>query len=205
MEQPSAKRKLTPKVVGKSARRKLASSSPEPPSASSPDQPFRRDELDQFTTPIQQPAPTQYVGNQPRRDTTSGSKPCFPQSSHTQAPPRTPISLGEESAASAKQPMSLPPSWQEARDAEDNVYYYNTLTMKTQWDFPEPSTAPAPVEGMHVSTSEIEIYAERLKASILNKVEAPSPRTKKGSKPSSGDEATKEFRFKVQSPFLHMS
>jgi len=33
-------------------------------------------------------------------------------------------------------PISLPPSWKTATDAEGRVYYYHTLTRKTSWDPP---------------------------------------------------------------------
>jgi pre-mRNA-processing factor 40 len=39
-----------------------------------------------------------------------------------------------------------PPSlWQEARNADGRVYYYNTITKATQWTKPEDLMTPAEV------------------------------------------------------------
>jgi pre-mRNA-processing factor 40 len=35
--------------------------------------------------------------------------------------------------------------WQEARNAEGRVYYYNTITKATQWTKPEDLMTPAEV------------------------------------------------------------
>jgi pre-mRNA-processing factor 40 len=41
---------------------------------------------------------------------------------------------------------SAPPSlWQEARNADGRVYYYNTITKATQWTKPEDLMTPAEV------------------------------------------------------------
>jgi len=38
-----------------------------------------------------------------------------------------------------------PPLWQEARNPEGRVYYYNTITKATQWTKPEDLMTPAEV------------------------------------------------------------
>lgn len=44
-----------------------------------------------------------------------------------------------------------PPSalWQEARNAEGRVYYYNTITKATQWTKPEELMTPVEVSRIH--------------------------------------------------------
>jgi hypothetical protein len=39
----------------------------------------------------------------------------------------------------------LPSLWQEARNADGRVYYYNTITKATQWTKPEDLMTPAEV------------------------------------------------------------
>jgi len=42
--------------------------------------------------------------------------------------------------------IPAPPGlWQEARNAEGRVYYYNTITKATQWTKPEDLMTPAEV------------------------------------------------------------
>jgi pre-mRNA-processing factor 40 len=42
---------------------------------------------------------------------------------------------------------ATPPSlWQEARNADGRVYYYNTITKETQWTKPEDLMTPAEVK-----------------------------------------------------------
>jgi hypothetical protein len=38
---------------------------------------------------------------------------------------------------------ALPALWQEARNADGRVYYYNTITKATQWTKPEELMTPA--------------------------------------------------------------
>jgi len=40
---------------------------------------------------------------------------------------------------------AAPPLWQEARNADGRVYYYNTITKATQWTKPEDLMTPAEV------------------------------------------------------------
>lgn len=40
-----------------------------------------------------------------------------------------------------------PVLWQEARNADGRVYYYNTITKATQWTKPEDLMSPAEVSG----------------------------------------------------------
>jgi pre-mRNA-processing factor 40 len=40
---------------------------------------------------------------------------------------------------------ALPGLWQEARNSDGRVYYYNTITKATQWTKPEELMTPAEV------------------------------------------------------------
>lgn len=41
--------------------------------------------------------------------------------------------------------LAAPALWQEARNADGRVYYYNTITKATQWTKPEDLMSPAEV------------------------------------------------------------
>jgi pre-mRNA-processing factor 40 len=43
---------------------------------------------------------------------------------------------------------ALPSLWQEARNADGRVYYYNTITKATQWTKPEDLMTPAEVRSL---------------------------------------------------------
>lgn len=44
--------------------------------------------------------------------------------------------------------MVPPALWQEARNADGRVYYYNTITKVTQWDKPVELMTPVEVRSM---------------------------------------------------------
>ena len=44
--------------------------------------------------------------------------------------------------------MVHPALWQEARNADGRVYYYNTITKITQWDKPVELMTPVEVRSM---------------------------------------------------------
>lgn len=45
-------------------------------------------------------------------------------------------------------PKQLPPNWKTALCEDGTVYYYNSITGKSQWDFPIPSEKASSIEGV---------------------------------------------------------
>jgi pre-mRNA-processing factor 40 len=45
---------------------------------------------------------------------------------------------------------AAPALWQEARNADGRVYYYNTITKETQWTKPEELMTPAEVSSIFI-------------------------------------------------------
>ncbi|XP_032241373.1 histone-lysine N-methyltransferase SETD2 isoform X2 [Nematostella vectensis] len=68
-------------------------------------------------------------------------------------PAATPESMGPESiiintehhhTPAKVKPRALPPNWKTATDPQGKIYYYHTLTRRTQWDPPTPEIVVSP-------------------------------------------------------------
>ncbi|KAI9247168.1 hypothetical protein BDA99DRAFT_526274 [Phascolomyces articulosus] len=88
-------------------------------------------------------------------------------------------------AAAASTEPKLPPNWRWATDNSGNVYYYNRLTGKTQWEMPEDKASS--IEG--VTRAELDGFVEKAMQDSEQKKKSSTP-TNESRQPSSTTSST---------------
>ena len=69
------------------------------------------------------------------------------------SPTPTPLSLAPLPPPPPEEEINLPPHWKTARDPQGKIYYYHTITRKSQWERPTDKDAEGTIT-MDLATPE---------------------------------------------------